>query len=689
MAIPPTSFIKYDFSDPACYPGSGTTITDLSTNLDGELSSAGLFVSDGQQSYINITTAGQYARSNGYNFPTRNVYTISVIFKTYAQFNYNTVVSLAQFNGSGTTPFISTPLNHTAEYNFPFSSNAFGVNSITSNLKIKNDTWNLLTLTADGTTQKLYLNGILVGSVAHTASFNGSLPRFQTGYPTFDETAIQKVAVMHMWESALTATQVKDLADSYATRFSLYQPVVSYDFSETESYPGSGSTFSDLAGSTNGSTNSTTFVSDGDASYFTTNGSSTFLSTSSYTPSSSTVFSYNLWFQLNNTTYGTMLQIGGDGSFENTPAINTNDPSAGRLLSSFGYFVGVNNPSQTIPVDTWKCITVVCDGSTSKVYYDGLLVSSVSQGSGIFGVGPMHFGRYLTFQYASVKIALFQLFNTALDATAVLNNYNNQEPRFYPAPPPSPVLIGSYDFSDPACYPGTGDTAFDLTANNNDLVMNASGAQPSYGGTGQSKSFSFLNDNNNFLYCSQFSALGTTFSSTSFTLSAWHNYANSQLDNAAILFGGNGANDEGVTIQVTGNDGNKIYGGTFGDPTPAIGTSNTANTWHMSTLTGDGTTLKLYQDGALIDSASQSGGWNGRGFVLGRYLNASYAPVDNQPVGKRYAGLIGIAEVYSGALGSTDISDLYDLQQPRFYPAPPPPYVGIVGGRQFAQGFNG
>ena len=81
MAIPPTSFIKYDFSDPACYPGSGTTITDLSTNLNGTLTSAGLFVSDGQQSYINITTAGQNARSNGYNFPTRNVYTISSIFK--------------------------------------------------------------------------------------------------------------------------------------------------------------------------------------------------------------------------------------------------------------------------------------------------------------------------------------------------------------------------------------------------------------------------------------------------------------------------------------------------------------------------------------------------------------------------------------------------------------------------------
>jgi hypothetical protein len=50
---------------------------------------------------------------------------------------------------------------------------------------------------------------------------------------------------------------------------------------------------------------------------------------------------------------------------------------------------------------------------------------------------------------------------------------------------------------------------------------------------------------------------------------------------------------------------------------------------------------------------------------------------------------VAIAEVYNVALGSTAVSDLYDLQSPRF-PAPvPPPYASNVGGRQFAQGFNG
>lgn len=678
MAAPPTSFIKYDFSDPACYPGSGTTITDLSTNLNGILQDEALFVSDGQQSYINITAINQYARSNGYNFPTRNIYTISAIFKTYGQNNYNTVVSLAQNDGSGTTPFISTPFNHTAEYNFPFSSNAFGVNSITSNLKIKNDTWNLLVLTADGTTQKLYLNGILVGSVAHTQSFNGSLPFFGTGYPVSGETAIQKVAVMQMWASALTATQVKDLADFYAVRFSLYQPINSYDFSETESYSGSGSTVFDLAASLNLPIVNAVYAGTGQSKYFSFDGNGDYIGKTSVTGLGDT-FSVNIWYEPTavNSTVRNLWQVG-VGSTGTNPGVILNSPSTSDLTSTFNG-IGQTQATGVLSVNTWQMATVTADGTTAKLYLDGVLAGSVSQGIGEWATGGFAIGAGVDgsgnisagADALLGNVAIFDVYNTALGSTAITNIYNETETRFFPSPPPTPVLIGSYDFSDPLCYPGTGDTAFDLTANNNDLVMNGSGAQPSYGGTGQSKYFSFVNNNTNFLYCSQFSASGTTFGGGYFTLSAWHNYDNAQQDNAAILFGGNGVNNDGVTIQVTGNDGNKIYGGIFGD-LPAVGIANTANTWHMSTLTGDGTTLKLYQDGALIGSTSQSGNWNGRGFVLGRYLDNAYAPVgtSNQ---FRYAGLIGIAEVYSGALGSTAISNLYATQETRFNVVPPAP----------------
>ena len=333
------------------------------------------------------------------------------------------------------------------------------------------------------------------------------------------------------------------------------------------------------------------------------------------------------------------------------------------------------SPNISTPENTWVHLVYARDSNSNvRMYKDGVLTSTWTITTGVLTPSSLAYsaiGRRTKSSGTNFPgvFGIIRLWDVALTGAQANEAYINAQNTIFP--PPAPVLIGSYDFSDPLCYPGTGETVFDLTANNNDLVMNGAGFQPQYGGTGQSKTFAFLNDNSNFLYCSQFSALGTTFSSGSFTLSTWHNYANAQWDNAAILFGGNGANDNGVFIQVTGNDGNKIYGGIYGDP-PAVGIANTANTWHMSTLTGDGATLNLYQDGAFIGSTSQSGSWNGRGFVLGRYLDNAYAPVgtSNQ---FRYAGLIGIAEVYSGALGSTAISNLYATQETRFNVVPPAP----------------
>jgi hypothetical protein len=48
---------------------------------------------------------------------------------------------------------------------------------------------------------------------------------------------------------------------------------------------------------------------------------------------------------------------------------------------------------------------------------------------------------------------------------------------------------------------------------------------------------------------------------------------------------------------------------------------------------------------------------------------------------------LGLFEAYNVALGSTQVSDLYNSQVSRF--PQPPPYEGSVGGRQFGQGFNG
>jgi hypothetical protein len=455
MAIPPTSFIRYDFSDPACYPGSGTTITDLSTNLDGSTTGSPTFVSDGQQSYFSISSDSQKVWSDGYNFPSKNIYTISAIFQSSAQNNFNTVLSLAQNNGNGTTPFINTPFNHTADYNFPGSSNGFGVGTITSNLKIKNDTWNLLTLTADGTTQKLYLNGILVGSVAHTNSFNGTAARLQTGYPDFiNDFAIQKIAVMQMWESALTATQVKDLADSYATRFSLYQPIATYDFSETESYPGTGNTVFDLAGSNNlSNTTGATFFSDGEASYFQFAGSGNRLQTiSPITVTSQTVFTFSAWAMATGGSSGIniLLASGENNPTGGVPCIALNVVSPNVVISTYGFGVGTA-VGTAINQNEWYLLTMTCDGTTNKIYINDTLAGSGSRSSGSIFNNPtdLVIGQYSTTDFTTPwigKVGIYYYFNQALSLEDVQGLYNNTVNRFFP-PSPGVSTVGGRQFA--------------------------------------------------------------------------------------------------------------------------------------------------------------------------------------------------------------------------------------------------
>ena len=698
MAIP-TSTAKYDLNNVASYSGTGNTLYDLGVNnYDITLSNTTYTT----QALYNALVFNKATSSKGTYVGSMGLGTTTPIF-SFAMWvkptdlvsgvNYGWFLSYGKESGAvGGAPMILGEYAGSNNLSISFGS---GISLYQSGTALTLGEWYFLTSTCDGTDHKLYLNGAFLGSVAVGAGdiitpeelAIAYLTGTGVGYISFE------LNYLEIFNTALTAGQVTELYDNTANRFGA-NLLVEYDFSNASCYPGTGNTVFDLSGNgINASIGSSlTFNSAGSQSSFIFNGNyPNSQIEASFNPASKTVWTFNTWIYPT-TEQPISIMFAGDTGNGSGPYTfyNGNGPFSNSFLSSNGFGTGtINASAYSFPKNNWIMVTYSSDGTTLKLYANGSGIGTASASGVALPAGsiPLRIGRNSDTTYVfEGNIAIAEFYKTALSASDITDIYNGTVSRFNPAPP-APVLIGSYDFSDPACYPGTGNTAFDLTANNNDLIMNGSGATPSYGGTGQSKYFSFSNSNTNYLYCSQFSALGTTFGGDNFTLSAWHYYDNVQQDNAAILFGGNGANNDGVTIQVTGNDGNKIYGGIFGD-VPAVGIANTANTWHMSTYTGDGTTIKIYQDGALIGSTSQNGDWNGRGFVLGRYLDASYNPVGtgNQ---LRYEGLIGIAEVYSGALGSTDISNLYATQEPRFYPSPPAPYQGIAGGRQFAQGFNG
>jgi len=75
--------------------------------------------------------------------------------------------------------------------------------------------------------------------------------------------------------------------------------------------------------------------------------------------------------------------------------------------------------------------------------------------------------------------------------------------------------------------------------------------------------------------------------------------------------------------------------------------------WHHLVVTADGSTIKSYKDGALINSNLQDSGgaWNGTGNI---YLGQRY------PLYTNWNGLLADVRIYNRALSAQEVADLYN-----------------------------
>jgi len=433
---------------------------------------------------------------------------------------------------------------------------------------------------------------------------------------------------------------------------------IDYDFSNPACYSGSGTTVNNLApfplisAQTSG-----LFVSQGNSSHFSfsgTNVNGTRLETAFFNFISNT-FTFNIWCQMQGTASDKpIFHFAGPYGLTfrgNTSATGTFN----ARMTGPGYGPSLTSASSN---DTWFLFTIWCDGTTFKLYRNGVLVSSGSfVGSLPSGENVIYLGGYGTLQNAKCKVARFQYYTAALDYADILDYYNNTK-LYFPA--------NSYDVSDPNTYSGTGNTVFDLFGSLN-LIKSDVG----YVGLGSSSYFDF---NNGFVGQVGVTGLGSTF-----TISTWSRVAPGYLFDGTVFAAGKqltGVNPQINYNYITDNRINFNFQNTTNITSPFIG-----GRWQNTTVTADGTDTKLYVDGSLISSTSQSGaGWTTGGFVLGKGVDS-----DGNPQGNAFIGNIGLLTIFNTAIGSTDVTTIFNSQNERFNP----PYIGSVGGRGFGGRFAG
>jgi len=237
-----------------------------------------------------------------------------------------------------------------------------------------------------------------------------------------------------------------------------------------------------------------------------------------------------------------------------------------------------------------------------------------------------------------------------------------------------------YDFSDPACYNGSGFVNNLASIAYRFLTVNAT-----FAGSGTSKYFEFNGTNQSI---STMESGGTQRSIggpySALTINVWFQAA-STARGSLVSWGRTSTSAPSIIT----NDANFVSapGRSTGSFNPNVGNVETSNVvdvnlWQMVTYTADGTQTRIYLNGVLQDTDTQDGGqWPNYGSSIIGAKSGAYGVLE----GPYFNGKIAYIAQYNAAISGPDILDLYNTLSPRF----PNPVIITTPSRSYAQGFNG
>jgi hypothetical protein len=294
----------------------------------------------------------------------------------------------------------------------------------------------------------------------------------------------------------------------------------------------------------------------------------------------------------------------------------------------------------------------VYNGSTISIYIDGELQNTNNFSSNLFQGTLFRLGNFSAGNYANINLYSSLVYNKALSAGEVLQNYQATKDKFLGSNIVTNGLVMYLDAADKDSYSGTGTSWDDLSGNeNNGTLTNGPSFLPSVNGG----VFSFDGVDDYVLVTGN-----STLQPTSITLEAFF-----QRDGGRTIISyspdANGAAKtysfeqatNSSTFQakvVTSNNGSVTLNG------PILATS----TWYHAVMTYNGSTVTLYINGSLYTSTSATG-------------NISYVSNSNLNIGRKnsgdgeyISGKFPIARVYNRALSATEVAQNYNAQKQRF-----------------------
>lgn len=207
--------------------------------------------------------------------------------------------------------------------------------------------------------------------------------------------------------------------------------ILHLDAANTKSYPGSGTTWTDLT--TNGNsgtlTNGPTFSS-ANAGSIVFDGSNDFVSLGTYTNFGLNNKSISCWFMVvsfPSSGARRIISFPENDSASDIPAFVLSIKNSGVVETGVGGSPYASYSTvATVSTLTWVNISCVITGNVISNYYNGSLINSRTNTGNVASSPIGYFGRYNNNygQYFPGNISNVQIYNRSLSAAEVLQNFN-------------------------------------------------------------------------------------------------------------------------------------------------------------------------------------------------------------------------------------------------------------------------
>jgi hypothetical protein len=601
------------------------------------------------------------------NIPLTNNFTVSVWFKVNV---YNTGSIIGKWyaaSGNAHRCWIINTDTPTSKMAIVLSSDGTYSNSTIKRylVSVNLNEYTQLTFSFASGTLLIYKNGILADVTksidgSFTSVYDNVTRAIQLGY-FFDFSNyynLANIGITKIYNRVLTADEI---LQNYNATKKKYNPeenivtnglVLNIDPSKNTSYPGIGNTIYDLSGSGNTGTlsNSPTFLSinGGSLIYDGTNDYTTIPHNSSQ---NLTYITVSAWFNFPTVPFSG-LGINKEGSFRLMSAEAYTSTASGRLGGSWG--TGVGPGSTTLKPNKWYQIVMTADGTTQKLYVNGTLDYSAnnsalaSVNSNVLSFATYHFGAS---NFMNCQISQTQVYNRALSATEILQNYNATKNRFVNVlPPVRNGLVLELDAGQRSSYPGTGNTWYDVSGNSlNGTLTNG----PAFSGIGATSSIVF--DRSNDYVNVGDSSLLSTFTGMTLEIIVKYTSTNDQI---FVQKWNYALGNDGYTLELLSS---AIVGACYSGGGTYLFTSVSNypinNIYHI-VFTLNGSTQTMYINGVLV--ATNSSGsvpiTAGKNLMIGQRSSA----------GTYFGGNNYLTKFYNRGLSAYEVKQNFDYYRTRY-----------------------